>query len=271
MAPVVVVKLGGGLITDKARITTPRPERIKRLAEEIANAIEGGCKVVLVHGAGSYGHLRAKAWALAQGRSSVQGRDGCTTQDEAVNKVRDEMQDLASMVLEALEEAGVPASGHPPHQWATGIGPHFHGTLDAFQREGPLPVTWGDVVDVEGPAEFGILSGDDLVLRCALEVPGVKRVVFAMGGADGLLRRPPGMATAEDLIETWTEGSTFEGHHAVDMDVTGGIGLKVDRALRIANAGVEVLFVNGEIQGRLQAAMLGQSVRGTRFPPAQKG
>ena len=39
-----------------------------------------------------------------------------------------------------------------------------------------------------GPAAFGILSGDDPVHRCAVELPNVLRVVFAMGGADGVLQ-----------------------------------------------------------------------------------
>ena len=63
----------------------------------------------------------------------------------------------------------------------------------------------------------------------------------------------------------------FVGLHAAEMDVTGGIGLKVQRARSIAAHGIETLFVNGEVEGRLQAALMGHPVRGTRFPPAQKG
>ena len=116
-----------------------------------------------------------------------------------------------------------------------------------------------------------ILSGDDLVHRCAVELPNVSRVVFAMGGADGVLRKPPHEATEEDLIEVWHDAADFVGVHAADMDVTGGIGLKVQRARSIAQHGIETWFVNGEVEGRLEAAMLGRPVRGTRFPPAQKG
>ena len=271
MAPAVVVKLGGGLITEKARLTTVHSGRLKRLAVEIANAAQQGVQVLVVHGAGSFGHLRAKAWGLAHGRSDVQANDGCSNQDEAVERVRADMVALAEHVTKALQSAGLATSMHPPHRWAVGSGTDFRGDVSPLQPSIVVPVTWGDVVAVDGPAEFGILSGDDLVHRCAVELPNISRVVFAMGGADGVLRKPPHEAVDEDLIEVWHDEAEFVGVHAADMDVTGGIGLKVQRARSIAAHGIETLVVNGEVEGRLEAALLGRPVRGTRFPPAQKG
>ena len=271
MAPAVVVKLGGGLITEKARLTTVHSGRLKRLAVEIANAAQQGVQVLVVHGAGSFGHLRAKAWGLAHGRSDVQANDGCSNQDEAIERVRADMVALAEHVTKALQSAGLATSMHPPHRWAVGSGTDFRGDVSPLQPSIVVPVTWGDVVAVDGPAEFGILSGDDLVHRCAVELPNISRVVFAMGGADGVLRKPPHEAVDEDLIEVWHDEAEFVGVHAADMDVTGGIGLKVQRARSIAAHGIETLFVNGEVEGRLEAALLGRPVRGTRFPPAQKG
>jgi isopentenyl phosphate kinase len=271
MTPAVVVKLGGGLITDKASLTTLRAPLLSRLTKEISAAVDAGIHVLVVHGAGSFGHLRAKAWALAEGRSDVEGNDGCADQDEAVEMVRADMLALSNHVVSALLDHGVTASTHPPHRWASGDGPYFSGDIGPLQPNTTVPVTWGDVVPVPGPASFGILSGDDLVHRCAVELPNITRVVFAMGGADGVLRRPPHEATEEDLITEWRDGTAFEGHHATEMDVTGGIGLKVERARSIAQHGIETVFVNGEVEGRLQAALMSQPVRGTRFPPAQKG
>jgi len=271
MAPAVVLKLGGGLITEKARLTTVQSDRLERLATEIANAAQQGVHVLVVHGAGSFGHLRAKAWGLADGRSNVQADDGCSNQDEAVERVRADMMALAEHVTGALHCAGLVTSKHPPHRWAVGTGTDFLGDVSPLQPSTIIPVTWGDVVPVDGPAEFGILSGDDLVHRCAVELPNILRVVFAMGGADGVLRKPPHEAVREDLIEVWHDEAEFVGVHAADMDVTGGIGLKVQRARSIAAHGIETLFVNGEVEGRLEAALLGRPVRGTRFPSTQKG
>ena len=50
-----------------------------------------------------------------------------------------------------------------------------------------VTVVYGDVVD-DDAKEFGILSGDDLMLRYSTEIAGVERAVFAIGGVDGILQ-----------------------------------------------------------------------------------
>jgi isopentenyl phosphate kinase len=64
----VVIKWGGGLITDKTTLCTPNLPVIAQLAEAVKRCIDSGVDVVLVHGAGSFGHLRAKHWRLNEGR-----------------------------------------------------------------------------------------------------------------------------------------------------------------------------------------------------------
>jgi len=103
-----------------------------------------------------------------------------------------------------------------------------------------------------------------LVLRLSTEVPGVRRLVFAIGGVDGLLRVPPDQATYDDLIEHWSPSVAFEGAHYSEIDVTGGIGLKAARGAQAAAKGVEVHMVNGGHADRVYQACLGEPVRGTR-------
>src|SRR6476660_2261405 len=68
MLEVTLVKLGGSLITDKARPETPRLPVIRRLAGEIARAARhapGG--LIVGHGSGSFGHVAAAASGIAAG------------------------------------------------------------------------------------------------------------------------------------------------------------------------------------------------------------
>ena len=60
-------------------------------------------------------------------------------------------------------------------------------------------ITHGDVVPVDGDMKFGILSGDDLVVRLCLEIPTVKRLVLAIGGVDGLLSIHPSMGRGTSM------------------------------------------------------------------------
>ena len=61
----VVLKWGGGLITEKDTMKTVRQDVLDSLAAQLESCIREGIDVVLVHGAGSFGHMKAKAYNLA--------------------------------------------------------------------------------------------------------------------------------------------------------------------------------------------------------------
>jgi len=252
MAGTVVIKWGGGLITHKDQLCTVNSEVIESLAKVCADSSK---RLVIVHGAGSFGHMKAKKFRLAEGR--IKGMN----QDDAVESVRSDMKLLNKFVMEALQRAGVEAKSFPPHEWALGTGPNFEGELPIFDG---VTVVFGDVVE-DKEKEFGILSGDDLILRYSKELDGVERAVFAIGGVDGILRVPPGRAGADDLIEVWNPDVEFEGEHASEIDVTGGIGLKAARGAEISENGIDVILVNGEFPSRVLDAIEGKSVIGTRI------
>ena len=72
MKPVVLVKLGGSLITRKDRPDTARREVIARLAAEIAEAwprVAGS--LVLGHGSGSFGQTNGSSGSPAKRGSRV--------------------------------------------------------------------------------------------------------------------------------------------------------------------------------------------------------
>ena len=270
----VVIKWGGGLITEKSTLCTPDLEILEQLAQTIVDCQKNGIDVILVHGAGSFGHLRAKHWRLNEGslpNAQFSRDEKCRTQREAVETVRQEMFELNAHVCHALEQKNLTPVIHPPHLWAQNTGPTFSGSLHRFdeQNEGQVHVTFGDVVDVEGDAKFGILSGDDLVVRLAVELRAVQRLVFAIKGVDGILRVPPEQADDSDLIENWYPAIEFEGTHQSQIDVTGGIGLKAARGALVASHGIEVTMVNGAKTDRVLNAMLGNPVRGTRVSDKQ--
>ena len=62
----VVIKWGGGLITQKDRMKTVRTDVLDHLADQLESCITAGLDVVLVHGAGSF-------WT-PQGQSVPAGR-----------------------------------------------------------------------------------------------------------------------------------------------------------------------------------------------------
>ena len=51
--------MGGGLITDKTQLKSIRENNITKVSKIIAEILADGNSVILVHGAGSIGHLEA--------------------------------------------------------------------------------------------------------------------------------------------------------------------------------------------------------------------
>ena len=268
MTEVVVVKFGGGLITNKAKLCTPALSIIDDLVAVVKRCLQSGLKVVVVHGAGSYGHLRAKYWRLKDGQLAdvdFTPQPDCTSQKEAVSLVRKDMLTLNKLILDAFDKIGVSAKSLPPHQWARNTGSGFTGEIkNNFTITEDVAITFGDVVDCD-EGEFGILSGDDLVVRLCRDLPNVTRLVFAVKGVDGILSKPPTEATDDDLIREWSPSVTYSGVHNSDVDVTGGIDLKAKRGAEVATLGVEVFLVNGEKSERLFDACVGNDTIGTRI------
>ena len=162
MTGTVVIKWGGGLITHKDKLCTVNLDTIRSLAEVCSKTSK---KLVIVHGAGSFGHLKAKKFRLADGR--ISGLD----QDSAVNDVRNDMMRLNSVVVSELRSFGLDVQSYSPHQWAKGTGADFTGKLPLHHG---VTVVYGDVVD-DDAKEFGILSGDDLLVMQDAKPIGLAR------------------------------------------------------------------------------------------------
>ena len=65
----ILIKFGGSVITDKSRYRTFNADVVRRLCKEIRDS---GERVIVVHGAGSFGHVLAKEHVryMVGGRSS---------------------------------------------------------------------------------------------------------------------------------------------------------------------------------------------------------
>src|SRR5881628_1073517 len=88
----LLVKLGGSVLTDKTRLRTARRAAIRRLASELAAVRQS---LVVVHGAGSFGHILAHRHKLNQGGVSV-------TKRIAASRVQQDVKDLDGLVVNAL-------------------------------------------------------------------------------------------------------------------------------------------------------------------------
>lgn len=256
----LIVKLGGGVITDKRRRFTVRQAAIRRLARELT-AAKG--PLVLVHGGGSFGHPVASKYKIAEGYRNPRQLVGFALTHRA-------MERLNAYVVDALQQAGVPAMAMQPSACAV----VENGRIKSMELTplrklldlGLVPVLYGDAVPDLGKG-MSILSGDQLVVQLAREL-GAKRAILGVD-VDGVYTANPKTNKNAELIQeisssNWPSVEKQLTSGVSRKDVTGGMANKVRELFTLAERGVEVEIVNATKPNILRRAILGERGLGTR-------
>lgn len=238
---VVVLKLGGSVLTEKAEPETVDRAALDGCARAIGAAHDG---LLLVHGGGSFGHYHAE-------RHGVTVTDG-TADPGAVVAVHDAMRRLNDIVVAALHDHDVPAVGVEPlsmaHRDDAGTLAIASRPLATILDRGFVPVLFGDVV-ADAARGFTVVSGDELAAVLA-ETFEARRV--------GMCSREPGVLDESGAV-MGRIGAFSEVEAAMGggggWDVTGGMAEKVRTLLDLPMAsfvfGVDDLpgFLAGEAVG----------------------
>ena len=251
----ILIKLGGSIITDKTQYGTFNRDAIRRLCGEIGRS---GEEVIIVHGGGSFGHVLAKEYSLQDGFSDPE-------QIPAVAKVQYDMRRLNLMVIEELLNADIPAVSVPPG--ACFMMDDGKLLLDdpevllSASGKGIMPVMFGDVV-FDRRKGFGICSGDQIMeALCGIYDP--ERAVF-VSDVDGLFDKDPKTNPDAKLLTEVTSEllERVSSESSVD-DVTGGVRAKMESMLRMTSPKRDCVLVNGSAEGRLYSLLKGTSVIST--------
>ncbi|WP_423750573.1 isopentenyl phosphate kinase [Salinirarus marinus] len=210
----VVLKLGGSVITEKGRRETLDGEALDAAADAVASARVD--RLVLVHGAGSFGHH----YADEHGTTVTDGtRDAAAAMD-----IHGAMTTLNRFVLSRLHDRDVPALPvHPLSAAARDADGDLILPLDQVRTmldEGFVPVLHGDVVAHAGEG-VTILSGDEVVTRLAtgLDADRVGLCSTVSGVLDESGEVIPELTAFSDVADA------LGGSDATD--VTGGMAGKV--------------------------------------------
>lgn len=253
-----IIKLGGSVITDKSRENFFKQEISDRLASEIKKA---DIKTILIHGAGSFGHILAKKYKLNQGFENKDQLYGFSLTHAKVQK-------LNSFILESLHENGISSVSIPPHS-VLKLNNHKSLRFDHFIFKdyldmGFTPVTFGDVV-LDEKLGFSICSGDLLVQLIAKHFHPEK-VIFVID-EDGLFTSNPKIDKNAELIEEITLDELLDLTTSLDnhADVTGGMEGKITAIKNIAESGIDTILLNGNKPDRLYKVLIGEKVKSTKI------
>jgi|WetSurMetagenome_2_1015567.scaffolds.fasta_scaffold112531_1 isopentenyl phosphate kinase len=270
MKELVFLKLGGSLITDKTKPYTPLLNVMDDLALQIVTALRSqpDLRLVIGHGAGSFGHVAASEYKTRDGypRSSpLTHRERDITEDnywKGFAEVWYQASSLNRHVMEALHKAGLRTIALPP----SGSVIASDGKVAVWETTpirmalaaGIVPVIFGDVVydEVRGGT---ILSTENL-FSYLVKALAPDRVLLA-GLEDAVWEDFPARTRR---IERITPESFEEIKHGVGgsaaADVTGGMEAKVREMLDLAqeNPGLKIQIFSGTRPGNLVRALSGE-------------
>ncbi len=240
----LLVKLGGSVISDKSEYRRFREDVVWRIAKYLPKE-----DMIVVHGAGSFGHILAHKYKITEGYSDDK-RLG-------FSKIQRDMIDLNLRILNILVENDIPAVSMPPHSFIE-MGNELNFNLfDSLIHHKFVPLSYGDAVfDVN--KGINIYSGDLLMLELAKKYSPEKTIFLT--DVDGIYDKPPGECNSK-LIKVLHRRNDPQTEISV-KDVTGGMELKINVMREIAKYS-KVYIINGFHPERIHDIMDDRDFVGT--------
>ena len=252
MKQLVIIKLGGSYITDKAKPFTARRERIMAFAAELAaiwRDTAGTTDFLLGNGAGSFGHFPAHEYGLREGAHDARQRYGMGVTHTSVVR-------LNTLVAEVLAEQDLPAFALSPAGLFT-CADRKVATMDlapvrALLQNGCMPVLHGDTI-VDTARGTTIFSTEQALALCArgLQKQYRRMTFIQIMDVAGVLDE---QGTVIARLGREQQVSVYRSH---THDVTGGIISKVENAREAAVWADAVYLIGGE-PGALQQTLAGR-------------
>ena len=249
----ILIKLGGSIITNKEKPLSPRRKTIDNLAKSLRKIEE---PMIIVHGGGSYGHY----WSVKYDMHTQPRK----YEIKGVSIVKNSMIDLNKIILDSFVKNRLTPYCLPPTDFMSGNKPIAKKVkkIQKIAKSGLIPVTFGDALWF-GQNKTYILSGDKIMTHLS-KILKPRLIIFALN-EDGLYSD---LKTKKLIRELKGESPKISENK---MDVTGGMTRKVEEASKIAKMGMNVFFVNGNKPNRIVQAVKNRKFEGTLFKRKRHG
>ncbi len=247
----VILKIGGSVITEKSVEGKLKVEELRRVCREIARS---PADLILVHGAGSYGHPQARAYEIGSGLTDENFKGAFITHRA--------VRELNEIFTGMLIDQGVHAFPVHPLSCATLSGGRIASfdlkAVKAMLRRDIVPVLHGDVV-IDVKKGSGILSGDQIAVYLAKNLKAAK---IGMGtDVEGVLDSESKLIPVITPVSYKSIRKIVKGSKGVD--VTGGMLGKVDELIALAKSGISSKIFNAKRKGNVEAFLSGEDNFGT--------
>ena len=251
---IILIKLGGSVITHKEKEYSARVDIIRQLVREIKKA---NTRVVIAHGSGSFGHTSATKYGGKKGYKSTWG----------VAKVARDAMEINRIVMDILIEEKIPAVSMRPMSMIIAkkgkVEKNFFKSIILLLKQGITPVVYGDVI-VDTNWKTTIFSGEttlDLIGLYLLknEFKIVKNI--QVGITDGVYDE--NKKTIHEITKKnyrQYESSIFKSKNT---DVTGGMKHKIESSLVLAEKKIPTYIINGLVKNNLYKILVNKNIECT--------
>ena len=152
-----IIKIGGSVLTDKLSYKKINSDALTSISEVIAR---WGKKCIIIHGAGSFGHILADQYSITSGYND-------NLQLEGIARIRADMVELTKMVVESLQEHKLPAMSFQTSSLVyfkekENELSYFIQPIQKALNLGLIPILSGDII-FKQETGFSIYSGDALI------------------------------------------------------------------------------------------------------------
>jgi isopentenyl phosphate kinase len=242
----ILIKLGGSIITNKQKPLTPNLSAINKIVSQLKKIKE---PIIVVHGGGSFGHYWSVRYDMHAKPAKYNKKGVCV--------VKNSMIGLNKIILDSFLKNGLNPYCLPPTDFMLGNKADQKKVREIAKiaKAGLVPISYGDVMWY-GKNKFYILSGDK-IMEILSKILKPRLVIFVLN-VDGVYSD---MKTKKLLHEIKGKNPEIS---EVEMDVTGGMSRKIKEAILISKSGTKVFLVNGNKPDRIVNAVKGK-FEGTLF------
>lgn len=276
----IILKLGGSILTNK---DSKEPEvnytNLNRIALEIKESLinngmdnfknnnSSNQSLVIIHGAGSYGHPPAKKYEIGKEFNNDQypkKRLGFSKTQICVKK-------LNTIICDVLVSHGLPCVSIQASSFITTKNKRINNfnlnLIERYLDEGFIPVIYGDVV-LDDELKVAVLSGDQILQYMAINLnlsskSNKKEVILGTDVNGVYTRNPKKYKDAKHIPILNSLEDIEELDTTTNIDVTGGMVGKIKELLELVNIGIESKIINANEPGAIIDALNNKDIKGT--------
>lgn len=233
---IILIKLGGSVITDKTKPYTLKLDVLKQIIKKLA---EIKCPFIISHGQGSFAHTSAQEFGGNKGYKNKIG----------LAKISLDVQVLQEILIKELLKVGIPAIGIRPIGLMFAnkgkILQHNFEILEEALTQGFVPVVCGDLV-FDKNWKTNIFSGEKILLFLAqyfLKKNYTLSRIIQVTNTNGVYDN--NKKTIKNITNNnWGNIKKYI-YKSLEVDITGAMFHKIENALLLSKLNVSTVIING--------------------------